>query len=84
LTEAILELVKARMGVSVMANWAVAPHVRLGQLAAVRITARGMRRRWSAAVRSDTTSPPWLMDFIASLTWDAFRGVTSPPLLRSA
>lgn len=84
LTEAIVELVKARMGVTVMAKWAVTPQVTLGQLAAVPITPRGLRRRWSAAVLNDTDSPQCLADFIGTLTFDAFRGSTSPLLLRSA
>lgn len=78
LTEAIIELVKARMGVTVMANWAVAPHVLLGQLAAVPITARGLHRRWSAAMLRDAASPAYLTDFIASLTTDAFFGTPRP------
>lgn len=84
LTEAILELVKARMGVTVMAKWAVAPQVALGQLSAVPITGRGLRRRWSAAVLADRQPAQCLSDFVASLTWDAFRGASGPLLRRSA
>jgi LysR family transcriptional regulator, regulator for metE and metH len=49
LTEAILEMVKARLGVSVMQTWAIEPALRAGDVRAVPITAGGIRRQWSAA-----------------------------------
>lgn len=82
LTEAIVELVKARMGVAVLAKWAVAPQVMLGQLAAVPITRRGLSRRWSAAVLADEATSQCLNDFIVSLTSEAFRGESSRPMLQ--
>ena len=50
LTEALLELVKSGRAVSVMAAWAVAPAVRAGSVAPVRITRKGLFRDWFAAV----------------------------------
>jgi LysR family transcriptional regulator, regulator for metE and metH len=49
LTEAILEMVKARLGISVMQTWAIEPALRAGEVRAVPITAGGIRRHWSAA-----------------------------------
>jgi LysR family transcriptional regulator, regulator for metE and metH len=49
LTEAILEMVKARLGVSVMQTWAIEPALRSGDVRAIPITAAGIRRQWSAA-----------------------------------
>jgi len=49
LTEAILEMVKARLGISVMQTWAVEPALRAGDVRAIPITAGGIRRRWHAA-----------------------------------
>ena len=50
-TEALLELVRTGLGVSVVARWAVARQVRDGELAAIPLTKTGRRRTWSAAVR---------------------------------
>ena len=55
LTEAILELVKAGLGVSVMARWAIEPAIKTGAVRAVRITRRGVFRAWTA-VRSAIAS----------------------------
>lgn len=49
LTEAILEMVKAGLGISVMQTWSVEPALRAGEVRAVPITPGGIRRRWSAA-----------------------------------
>jgi LysR family transcriptional regulator for metE and metH len=49
LTEAILAMVKAGLGISVMQTWAVEPAIRAGDVRAIPITPAGIRRRWSAA-----------------------------------
>jgi LysR family transcriptional regulator for metE and metH len=49
LTEAILEMVKARLGISVMQTWAIEPAIRAGEVRAVPITPSGIRRQWHAA-----------------------------------
>jgi LysR family transcriptional regulator for metE and metH len=49
LTEAILEMVKARLGISVMQTWTIEPAIRAGDVRAIPITAAGIHRRWSAA-----------------------------------
>jgi LysR family transcriptional regulator, regulator for metE and metH len=63
LTEAIVELVKAGLGISVLARWAVAPHVAAGTVRTVPLTARGLQRHWRAAVVRRTPLPTYLREF---------------------
>jgi LysR family transcriptional regulator for metE and metH len=64
LTEAAIELVKAGLGVSVLARWAVEPHLKAGQLVGRRLTARGYRRAWSAATLGAQKLPDHVSAFI--------------------
>jgi LysR family transcriptional regulator for metE and metH len=57
LTEAILEMVKAGLGISVMQTWAVEPALRAGEVKAVPITPSGIRRQWSAATLKAADAP---------------------------
>jgi LysR family transcriptional regulator for metE and metH len=68
LTEAITEMVKAGLGVSFLARWAVEPHLRAGTLRAIRYTRRGYRRTWSAATLKDMSRVPYVREFIDLLT----------------
>ena len=67
LTEAILEMVKARLGISVMQTWAVEPAIRAGQVRAIPITPSGVRRRWSAATLRSADAAPHMDAFIELL-----------------
>jgi LysR family transcriptional regulator for metE and metH len=64
LTEAIVELVKAGLGVAALARWAVEPHLRAGTLCAVPLTRRGYKRTWSAATLKDLARLPHVRQFI--------------------
>jgi len=63
LTEAIVEMVKAGLGVGVMARWAVRPQVEAGTLRTLRLTSKGVYRQWSAAMIRHKTPPPYLLRF---------------------
>ena len=80
LTEAIIELVKADLGVSVIARWAVEPIVKSGALVARPLTARGLHRRWSAVMPKDLAKADFIREFIDLLVQYApgqsVRGVT--------
>lgn len=70
LTEAIVELVRAGVGVSAVPRWVVARELRRGDVAAVRFSKKGLWRKWSAAtLRVKETPPP-----IATLI-ELIRGV---------
>lgn len=71
LTEAILELVKAGLGVSVMARWAIEPAIKSGAVRAVRITRRGVYRAWSVVTLKDRVEPKWQKEFINLLARQA-------------
>jgi LysR family transcriptional regulator for metE and metH len=71
LTEAILELVKAGLGVSVMARWAIEPAIKADTVRAVRITRRGVYRAWSAVTLRDRVQPKWQKEFVTLLSKQA-------------
>jgi LysR family transcriptional regulator, regulator for metE and metH len=76
LTEAIVELVKGGLGVSVLARWAVASELEAGTIVARPLGAKGYHRRWYAATLRDGRTPPHLAEFIRLIA-------TGPGLLRS-
>jgi LysR family transcriptional regulator, regulator for metE and metH len=67
LTEAIVELVRAGLGVAVLARWAVHPMVASRRLVARPLTARGLRRRWSAVMPKDLARTDFVRGFIELL-----------------
>lgn len=67
LTEAILEMVKAGLGVAVLPNWVVRPYLQSGQLSAVRITEERVLRTWYAATLKSKQLPPYTTAFIEQL-----------------
>ncbi|MGH7526388.1 MAG: LysR family transcriptional regulator [Gemmatimonadales bacterium] len=63
LTEGILELVKAGVGITVLARWAVAPHLEAGTLGATALTRGGYHRQWTAATVRQEKPPEYLRAF---------------------
>ena len=79
LTEAIVELAKAGLGVGVLADWAAAPYLKSGKLAGVPLTRKGLERKW-LAVTLKTSAAAYVRDFVDLL-------VANPPtrqILRAA
>lgn len=64
LTEALIELVKAGLGVAALARWAITPAVRAGAVCALPLTRHGYKRRWGAATLKDVARVPHVKDFI--------------------
>jgi LysR family transcriptional regulator for metE and metH len=55
--EAMVEMVKAGIGIATVAAWAVAPAIRERTLVSIPITRSGWRRTWSAVVRKGAVNP---------------------------
>ena len=79
LTEAIVELVAAGLGVAILARWAVAPAVRSGVVQTVRIGKRGVRRTWFTATRSADVTSRYQSDLVELLR----RHLGSGPVVRA-
>jgi LysR family transcriptional regulator, regulator for metE and metH len=71
LTEAILEMVKAGLGVTALPRWSIEPAIRSRAVIALRVTRRGIYRRWAAATLAERPDLPWLDDFLSLLRRDA-------------
>ena len=67
LTEGILEMIKADMGVSVLPRWSIANVIASGDIRAIRITKVGVFRKWYAATLSGITPTPFMEEFIRLL-----------------
>jgi LysR family transcriptional regulator for metE and metH len=74
-TEAVVESVKAGLGVSVIARWAVANEIADGEVVAVRVGANGLRRSWYAATLRGKHDPA-ASALLEVLRADAIRAVT--------
>lgn len=68
LTEGILEMVKADMGVSVLPKWSIASAIAAGDIKAIRITKAGVFRKWYAATLSGIAPTPLVEEFIRLLS----------------
>src|SRR5207253_1385891 len=62
-----LALVKGGAGIAVLARWAVAPHLKTGELTALPLTRRGLERRWRAAMLRQRPLPLHLREFAGLL-----------------
>ena len=67
LTEAIIEMVKAGLGITVMARWAVTPYLASDQLVTIPITNQGLFRTWYAVTLQAENQPRYLTEFVRHL-----------------
>jgi LysR family transcriptional regulator for metE and metH len=72
LTEAMIEMAKAGLGVAVLPRWSAQPAILNRSVAALSITRRGIRRNWTAATLKAQADPVWLVDFIELIAAQAF------------
>ena len=64
LTEVAIELVKAGLGVSALATWAVRPHLEAGTVVALRVPGTALVRRWNAVTLRQSAAVPMVRDFV--------------------
>jgi LysR family transcriptional regulator for metE and metH len=64
LTEATIEMVKADMGVLVMAKWALQPYLKNSNLVTVKIGRHGLKRKHYVATLSTSQQPEYFTQFI--------------------
>jgi LysR family transcriptional regulator, regulator for metE and metH len=67
LTEAIVGMVKGGLGISVMADWALAPYKRERGICQVRLSRRGFTRQWSAVTINSGREPKYVRSFVELL-----------------
>jgi LysR family transcriptional regulator for metE and metH len=71
LTEAIIEMVKTGLGISVMSRWITAPYVREKTVRAVRVTKKGLVRKWIGASIDAPSTPQYVSEFTRLLAKSA-------------
>ncbi|MGK3966806.1 LysR family transcriptional regulator [Sorangium sp. So ce118] len=67
LTDVLVELVKAGLGVGLVSRWAVAPAIARGEVVARRLTRDGLAERWTAVYRRDAAARFPLARFVELL-----------------
>ena len=79
ITEAVVELVRAGLGAAVLANWAVRQYVeRSTDLRAIRITPKGLPRRWNAVFPKRHEGLPDLESFLKLVAMNGPKETISP------
>jgi LysR family transcriptional regulator, regulator for metE and metH len=68
LTEAIIEMVKAEMGIAVLAKWAVAKRYLEGGIVAKQLTKQGFYLQWYAAHLVTDSLPAYYEEFIRQIS----------------
>lgn len=64
LTEAMIELARAGMGIGILPRWSAQRAIGSGAVVALSITRKGLKRRWMAGTLAAQPDPPSLADFI--------------------
>jgi LysR family transcriptional regulator for metE and metH len=75
MTDAIVEMVRAGMGVAVLGRWSIRPYLESTDLRTIRVTRGGLNRTWYAATLGGQQHPPYLGRFIDLLAHDLLDSV---------
>lgn len=68
LTEAIIEMVKAGIGITVMATWAIKPYLRSKQLLTRPLANQDLKRHWYAVTLNGKNTPRFIDCFVKHLS----------------
>jgi LysR family transcriptional regulator for metE and metH len=74
LTEAMLSMISAGLGVGAFAKWAIQRQLKRGTLATVQLGPRGMHRTWYGLTRKNERVPQYVDDFIDLIAKKAAPG----------
>jgi LysR family transcriptional regulator for metE and metH len=77
LSEGILAMVRAGMGVTVLPRWSLTSALSAGDIRAVRISAGGVFRKWYAVTLADVVPTPFMEAFVGLLS----SAAPAPPRL---
>ena len=76
-TEAAMEMIKAGMGVKVLARWIIEPYLHDNKLAVVPVTKNGLYRTWYAVTLNECETPQYVTNFINHLRCN-IAGICEP------
>jgi LysR family transcriptional regulator for metE and metH len=86
LTEVIIEMVRAGLGVAVLARWVVQPYLDSRSIVGLRLTDRGFHRQWHAVVPRPLAGTDYVAEFlrlVAARVPVGRHDVTPRPVLRA-
>ena len=72
ITEAIIEMVKAKLGITVMATWAIKPYLRSKELVTIPVADHALERTWYALTIKQKNEPRYIQWFINHLRTHPF------------
>ena len=78
LTECMVDMAGAGLGVAFLARWAVASYVSAGKIVTRPLNKGGFRRKWYAATLRSRPTPPYLTEFITLLARTCTLGLVQP------
>lgn len=76
LTEAVIEMVKADMGIGILAEWSVQPYIERGELIAIPLNKK-IRRTWYVVSLKNWEEPAYMRAFVEGLKKKLAVGVLS-------
>lgn len=74
LTEAVIEMVKAEMGIGTLAEWSIQPYIERGELIAIPLSKK-IRRHWYVVTLKNWEAPPFVQTFVDNLQKRLSKGV---------